>query len=142
MRTVDNNRPSLTVALLTAATVLSAGHHLDHVVRGNHLGWPLIREVTPFTHSLVVYPLVLLGITLSRIKGSAGRFWLLFAASGVLMLLAVHLTPDALEPPRDIIGAYRNRLIGWAAFGWLLSLIAVLLAICVHEVRSIRRTSR
>jgi hypothetical protein len=48
-------------SLIYLATVLSLGHHLDHVLRGNHSGWPLSGDVTPFTYSLAVYPLILLG---------------------------------------------------------------------------------
>ena len=120
--------------LMAAATVLSIGHHLDHVVRDDHVGWPVTAEVTPFTHSLAVYPLVLLGVALSRTRWAAG-YWLALAGSGTVFLLAVHLGPGALEPPRDITGAYRTPLLGWAAFAWLLCLIAVLLATFVHEVR-------
>ena len=43
------------------ATFMSLGHHLDHVLRGNHVGWPLTEHPTPFTYS--VYPLILLGST-------------------------------------------------------------------------------
>ena len=31
-------------ALIYLALVLSLGHHLDHAVRGNHVGWPLTAE--------------------------------------------------------------------------------------------------
>ena len=45
--------------LLTAVIcVASVGllHHVDHGVRGNHIGWPFSPAVTPFTVSLLVYP--------------------------------------------------------------------------------------
>ena len=35
--------------LVVAATLLGAAHHIDHVVRGNHVGWPLTAHVNPFT---------------------------------------------------------------------------------------------
>ena len=37
-------------ALVTLFGVL---HHMDHVVRGNHSGWPFKEAVTPFTFSLL-----------------------------------------------------------------------------------------
>ena len=37
-------------------------HHVDHVVRGKHSGWPFVEEVTPFTFSLLVYGPLLPGI--------------------------------------------------------------------------------
>ena len=32
-------------------------HHLDHVLRFDHSGWPFRDIVTPFSYSLLVYPL-------------------------------------------------------------------------------------
>ena len=115
--------------------MLSIGHHIDHVVRGNHTGWPVTSEVTPFSASLAVYPLVLLGLVLSRTKRPAAGYWLVLTGSGTLFLLAVHLGPAALEPPGDVIGAHRNSLLGWAAFAWRLSLIAVLFATFLYTAR-------
>jgi hypothetical protein len=31
------------------ALVLSLGHHLDHLIRGNAVGWPVTGEVNAFT---------------------------------------------------------------------------------------------
>ena len=44
------------LALLT--TLLGFLHHVDHVLRFDHSGWPFRAEVTPFTYSLLVYPVV------------------------------------------------------------------------------------
>ena len=128
-------RARRTAWLIAAATVLSLGHHLDHVLRGNHTGWPVTAELTPFSYSLAVYPLVLLGVALSRITEAAAGYWLALSGAGTVFLLAVHLGPGALEPPGDITGAYRSTQVGWAAFGWLLCLIAILLTTFVHEAR-------
>jgi hypothetical protein len=50
------------MALGTAA--LGLLHHVDHVFRYDHSGWPFKRDISPFTFSLLVYPLimVLLGL--------------------------------------------------------------------------------
>ena len=53
-------------ALIYLAMFMSLGHHIDHVIRGNHVGWPLTAEVNAFTYSLGVYPLILLGLFLYR----------------------------------------------------------------------------
>ena len=50
--------------LIFLAMFMSLGHHIDHVIRGNHVGWLLTEQVTPFTYSLGVYPLILLGLYL------------------------------------------------------------------------------
>ena len=51
------------------ALALSPGHHLDHLIRGNAVGWPLTEEVNAFIFSLVVYPVIATGPLLYR----AGR---------------------------------------------------------------------
>ncbi|HEX2742046.1 MAG TPA: hypothetical protein VHM69_16515, partial [Rubrobacter sp.] len=45
-------RPLLIFA--SSATIFSVLHHTDHVIRGNHSGWPFQAEVTPFTFSLLI----------------------------------------------------------------------------------------
>ncbi len=52
------------LALATAG--LGLLHHADHVLRFDHSGWPFRPEVTPFTWSLLVYPLIALLLTLRR----------------------------------------------------------------------------
>ena len=51
---------SLTSAekVLLAATLIGMTHHLDHVLRLDHSGWPFRPDVTPFTYSLLVYPVI------------------------------------------------------------------------------------
>ena len=51
--------------LLAITTAIGFLHHVDHVLRVDHSGWPFISEITPFTFSLLVYPL-LLSIYLAR----------------------------------------------------------------------------
>ena len=94
---------SLTRAFLLFAaipTLLGAAHHVDHVIRGNHVGWPLTPHVNAFTFSLAIYPF------------SAG------------MLAYFHISPWAIEPPRDVMVPYTNPLAGYLAFGIVLALIA------------------
>jgi hypothetical protein len=69
--------PAETWALWT--TVLGLLHHADHVLRVNHSGWPFLAEVTPFTYSLAVYPLIaMLLLARRRRRGRAGLAGLLF----------------------------------------------------------------
>src|SRR4029450_3168032 len=44
------------------AAGLSLGHHLDHLIRGNAVGWPVTDQVNAFTASLVVYPIIIAGL--------------------------------------------------------------------------------
>ena len=59
-----------TIYLLTLlAAAMSLGHHIDHAIRGNAVGWPLTPEVNAFTISLGIYPVLLTALLLYR----AGR---------------------------------------------------------------------
>jgi len=44
------------------AAAMSLGHHLDHLIRGNVVGWPVTDQVNAFTISLVVYPIIATGL--------------------------------------------------------------------------------
>lgn len=122
-------------ALIYLATVLSLGHHLDHAIRGNHIGWPLSAEVTPFTYSLGVYPLILLGLFLSRAGKAGAGYWAWLFGLGVVFLTAVHFVPTAIEPPHDIIDLHQPPLLGWLAFAELLVLLAALVASFAYQMR-------
>jgi hypothetical protein len=87
-------RFSLSEKLLLVAAALSVTHHVDHVLRADHSGWPFRHEVTPFTFSLLVYPLflsvlLLKGRHLYRITGTA------------LLFLFATLSHTFLETPQD-----------------------------------------
>jgi len=43
------------------ALAMSLGHHLDYLLRGNAVGWPVSDLVNAFTVSLVVYPIIATG---------------------------------------------------------------------------------
>lgn len=45
--------------LLAATVVIGFLHHVDHVLRADHSGWPFTAEVNPFSFSLLGYPLIL-----------------------------------------------------------------------------------
>ncbi len=95
------------------------------MIRGNHVGWPITPEVTPFTYSLVIYPLVAVGLLLSVTGRAGARYWTVVMTLGTGMLVFFHVSPWAVEPPADVILPYANPLFGYAAFVVLLLLIAV-----------------
>ena len=59
-----NLRRWLLIAV-TAVTIFGLFHHVDHVVRGNHSGWPFQEEVSQFTFSLLIYALLIPGLYLT-----------------------------------------------------------------------------
>ena len=51
---------------LAISFVIGICHHIDHVLRYDHSGWPFRPEVTPFTYSLLVYPIFLIAALSQR----------------------------------------------------------------------------
>jgi hypothetical protein len=121
--------------LFAVATLLGLAHHLDHVIRGNHVGWPVTPEVNPFTYSLAIYPLVVLGFVLSLTSRAGARYWTVVMALGAGMLVFFHLSPWAVEPPTDVILPYANPAFGYLAFAVLLALVGVVAAGALYSFR-------
>jgi hypothetical protein len=60
--------------LLGLVIVVGLLHHTDHVLRVDHSGWPFTPEPSPFTYSLMAYPIVLFALF-----GPPRWFWLRWA---------------------------------------------------------------
>lgn len=71
---------TMTIAekLLAFAMGLGVLHHVDHILRVDHSGWPFRADVTPFTFSLIVYPIIL---AIFRLRS---RPWLRVAGSALI----------------------------------------------------------
>ncbi|HEX8352305.1 MAG TPA: hypothetical protein VF611_05395, partial [Pyrinomonadaceae bacterium] len=80
--------------LLLLAAVVAVVHHVDHVLRVDHSGWPFTPEVTPFTFSLVIYPIFL------WVFLSGARPWHRVAGTALLFLFSV-FAHAFLETPAD-----------------------------------------
>jgi hypothetical protein len=117
------------------AAALSLGHHLDHLIRGNAVGWPVTDQVNAFTASLVVYPIIATGLVLYRAGRVGPGFWALVSGGGAGFVAAVHFGPAAVEPPELLLDHYAQPVLGWLAFGWLVAFVAVLAVTCVYETR-------
>ena len=117
------------------AAALSLGHHLDHVIRHNAVGWPLTDQVNAFTLSLVVYPVIATGLLLYRAGRVGPGFWALVSGGGAVFVSAVHFGPSAVEPPEMILGGYGLSILGWLAFAWLVTFVAVLAVTSLYETR-------
>lgn len=85
---------------LTTVLVLSLAHHADHVLRADHSGWPFQPDVTVFTYSLLVYPVLLLALL-----GPRRLYWLRWALvlGGATFLLLAH---TVVETPADQFGTW------------------------------------
>jgi hypothetical protein len=117
------------------ALALSLGHHLDHLIRGNAVGWPVTSQVNAFTVSLIVYPIIATGLVLYRAGRVGPGFWALVSGGGAVFASAVHFGPAAVEPPELILDHYQPPVLGWLAFGWLVTFVTVLAITCLYETR-------
>ena len=121
--------------LTCLAAAMSLGHHLDHLIRHNAVGWPLTGQLNAFTISLVVYPVIAAGLLASRAGRVGPGFWALVSGGGAVFVGAVHFGPAAVEPPQLILDHYDPPILGWLAFAWLVAFVAVLAITCVYETR-------
>jgi hypothetical protein len=131
-------RPVL-LALGCAVTLFGLLHHVDHVVRGNHSGWPFVEEVTPFTFSLLVYALLLPGIFMNLRGRVAAGWWLFTAAVALVLVTFVHFLggEEREAPVRDIYAVYGNPVWGALALIVLFGLLASLVALLVAALRAL-----
>ena len=128
--------PRRLYALVVATTLLTLGHHVDHVVRGNHSGWPFEEQLSPFTFSLAVYPLVLVGLYLSRHGKVGPGYWAVVWGAMTLVAASVHLPlNDQSETPSAIIDPYSSPAVGWFWFLWLLVTVAAALTTTITATR-------
>lgn len=125
-------------ALVAAITLLSVAHHVDHVVRGV-TGWPFAGGFNAFSGSLFVYPVIALGVALSRRDRVGPLFWSLLAGGGALFILAVHVGPAAADDFADIPEQHDSPVAGTVA---LIALAAFLAALVTHAVYELRRLTR
>lgn len=129
--------------LLVAAsctTIFAFVHHLDHVVRGNHSGWPFEPAVTPFTFSLLIYALLMPGLYLTAKGRLIAGYWLFTAVLGLTLLIWVHFVPtrDYEAPIRDIYGVYGSPVVGFLAVADLILLMASVVALAGVAIQALR----
>lgn len=133
--------------LLVAAgctTAFGIMHHVDHVIRGNHSGWPFEQDVTPFTFSLLIYALLLPGLYLTATGRLMARYWLFTAVVGLALVVWVHFIPtgDYEAPIEDIYAIYGSPLAGLLAVVVLAGLVISLATLATVAIRTLRLTKR
>lgn len=126
------------LALGCVVTVLAVAHHVDHVVRGNHSGWPFEEAVTPFTFSLLIYALLLPGISMNLRGRVAAGWWLFVALVGLALVFSVHFVgADREAPIRDIYAVYEGPVGGVLALVVLYGLVLGLVALVATAFRAV-----
>ncbi len=129
--------------LLVAAagvTIFAILHHVDHVIRGNHSGWPFQEAVTPFTFSLLIYALLLPGLYASSKGRLMAGYWLFTAVVGLSLVVWVHFVPtrDYEAPIEDIYAVYGSALSGLLALVVLAGLVSSLVTLVVMAIWALR----
>jgi hypothetical protein len=137
----------LRICLLVLAgctTVFGFMHHFDHVVRGNHSGWPFEQVVTPFTFSLLIYALLLPGLYLTAKGRPMPRYWLFTSIVGLALVVWVHFIPtgDYEAPIDDIYAVYGSPLAGLFALVVLVGLVISLAMLAIASAQTLRHTKR
>src|SRR5919107_5730860 len=132
--------------LVAAASVAIFGifHHVDHVVRGNHSGWPFEEAVTPFTFSLLIYALLLPGLYMTIRGRLMAGYWLFTAVVGLALVVWVHFVPtgDYEAPIQDIYAVYSSPLAGLLALVVLTGLVSSLVTLAIAAIRALRSAKR
>jgi hypothetical protein len=125
-------------------TIFGLLHHVDHVVRGNHSGWPFEEAVTPFTFSLLIYALLLPGLYLTAKGRLMAGYWLFTAVLGLTLLVWVHFVPTRVyeAPIRDIYGVYDSPVVGFLAVADLTVLIASAAVVAGVAIQALRIDGR
>lgn len=96
--------------LLLLAMVLGVLHHADHVLRFDHSGWPFVPRVSPFTFSLLFYPIALTALYARQSpKLRLGLVAFLF--------VTVQAAHTFLEPPSSQYGVWAR---GYSREPWAL----------------------
>ena len=161
-------RRRLVIAAI-CVTISGLIHHIDHVIRGNHIGWLFSPAITPFTFSLLVYPFLLLGIYLTVRRRAWAGYWLAGALPILALVVFVHLVPHAgYEAPsdlyvpyadplayvqmgtapsrvvffRDVYPRYASPVWGFLAITVMVSLVIALLALIITAIRVRRMSGR
>jgi hypothetical protein len=121
-------------------TVFGIMHHVDHVIRGNHSGWPFEQAVTPFTFSLLIYALLLPGLYLTAKGRLMARYWLFTAVVGLALVVWVHFIPrgDYEAPIEDIYAVYGSPLAGLFALLVLAGLVTSLAVLAIAAIQALR----
>lgn len=120
------------LSLTALATLLTIGHHVDHLIRGNHVGWPVTDQVTAFTISLLIYPILIVAVALFLAGRIGPGSWAFISGGGAVFVGVLHFGPLAVEPPQDILGEY-DAAAGTFWMGWLVLLVITLAVTCVVE---------
>jgi hypothetical protein len=120
-------------ALVALIILLSLGHGIDHVVRGD-FRLQLDTESMP-RYAIIVAQYAILGFGLYfYLKNKVGPlFWSIVAGIGVVLAWLAHFSPFSEQTPQTIYRAYATPAAGTAAVSVLALLMLTLVATAVYS---------
>jgi hypothetical protein len=128
----DNVRDKKLIILVALLIVLSLGHDVDHIARGD-IRWQLSPEAA-LSAVIIFIKYAFLGLALFfYLKNELGpRFWAIGAGIGVALGWRAHFSPFSYETPQYIYHAYATPAAGWLAVAWLVALMLVLITMAIY----------
>jgi hypothetical protein len=120
------------IILVVLLIVLSLGHDVDHIFRGD-IPWPLTSGPL-LPKSIIVIKYTLLGLALFfYLKNKIGPlFWAIVGGIGVALGWLAHFSPFTDQTPQYIYHAYATPAAGWLAVGWLVALMLALITTAIY----------
>jgi hypothetical protein len=120
------------IILVGLLIVLSLGHDVDHIFRGD-IPWPLSSGPL-LPKSIIVVKYALLGLALFfYLKNKIGPlFWAIAAGIGVALGWLAHFSPFTDQTPQYIYHAYATPAAGWLAVASLVALMLDLIITAIY----------
>jgi hypothetical protein len=125
--------PDKKLAILTTVIVLlSLGHDIDHVIRGD-FRWSLAGSAPVIAVFLTKYTILGCGLYF-YLKNKVGPlFWAIVAGIGVVLAWLAHFSPFSTQTPQSIYHAYATAAGGAVAVSVLALLMLALIATAVYS---------
>jgi hypothetical protein len=135
--------PDKTLSILAIAIiVLTIGHDIDHLVRGDYRSGPLAEVALVAGLTIAKYAILGFGLVF-YVKGKISpRFWAIVAGAGVALAWLAHFSPFTDQTPQFIYRAYGTSGAGALAVAWLVALVLLLVATMLHALVLWARASK
>ncbi len=120
------------IILVVLLIVLTLGHDIDHIFRGD-IPWPLTSG--PLLPKAILFmQFAFLGLALFfYLKNKIGPLvWAIAAGIGVALAWLAHFSPFTDQTPQYIYHAYATPAAGLLAVAWLVALMLVLIITAIY----------
>jgi hypothetical protein len=123
----DNVADKKLLTLVVLLIVLSLGHDVDHIFRGD-IRWQLLPAIIFFAK----YAFLGLGLFFYLRNKIGPLFWAVTAGFGVALGWLAHFSPFTDQTPQYIYHAYETPAAGGLAVAWLAALMLALIVTAIY----------